>query len=93
MSELFNYTNQRLKSKSPDRDEMFVAPTFRSGLETKHKKVSHDVNLIEEKHLYATQQTPIFDEFTSVSYPNEEDKKNESPDRNKIYVVSLPNYW
>jgi len=78
MSELFNYTNQRLKSKSPDRDEMFVAPTFRSGLETKHKKVSHDVNLIEEKHLYATQQTPIFDEFTSVSYPNEEDKKNET---------------
>jgi len=59
-----------LKSISPDRDEMFVAPTFRSGLQMNHKKASHDKNPIEEKQLYATQQTSIFNMLTSVPSPN-----------------------
>ena len=48
---------------------MFVVPTFRLGLQMNPKKVSHDKNPIEEKQLYATQQTSIFNMLTSVPPP------------------------
>ena len=45
------------EANSPVSDEIFIAPTFRSGLETNHKKASHDIKPIGEKQLHATQRT------------------------------------